>query len=86
MTYISHVKDIKISDLKAKLSAVLAMVRKGESFRVLDRDKPTAMINPLSTSPFEIVSAKSKFKLPISRNVTCTVDPVEILIEERQKR
>ena len=40
-------KEAKISDLKNQLSRYLALVRKGEIIRVLDRDVPVAQIVPI---------------------------------------
>jgi antitoxin (DNA-binding transcriptional repressor) of toxin-antitoxin stability system len=41
------VKEAKIAELKNRLSRYLALVRKGEVIRILDRDVPIAQIVPL---------------------------------------
>ena len=41
-------KEAKIGELKNQLSRYLALVRKGEIVRVLDRDVPIAQIVPIS--------------------------------------
>ena len=41
-------KEAKISEVKDQLSRYLAMVRRGEVVRILDRVTPVAMIVPLS--------------------------------------
>jgi antitoxin (DNA-binding transcriptional repressor) of toxin-antitoxin stability system len=40
-------KEAKISEVKDQLSRFLALVRRGETVRILDRDTPVAMIVPL---------------------------------------
>jgi prevent-host-death family protein len=40
-------KEAKISDLKNNLSRYLALVRRGETVRILDRDRPVAHIVPI---------------------------------------
>jgi antitoxin (DNA-binding transcriptional repressor) of toxin-antitoxin stability system len=41
-------KEAKIGELRNQLSRYLALVRKGQSIRVLDRDVPIAQIIPIS--------------------------------------
>jgi len=41
-------KEAKISELKNRLSRYLALVRKGEVVRILDRNIPVAQIVPIS--------------------------------------
>src|SRR5881628_1935191 len=41
-------KSAKISELKNSLSRYLALVRKGETVRILDRDVPVAQIVPIT--------------------------------------
>jgi prevent-host-death family protein len=41
-------KEAKISDIKNHLSRYLALVRKGEVVRILDRDRPVAHIVPIA--------------------------------------
>ena len=43
-------KEAKISDVKNQLSRYLALVRKGETIRILDRDVPIAQIIPIAKS------------------------------------
>jgi antitoxin (DNA-binding transcriptional repressor) of toxin-antitoxin stability system len=42
---------VKISELKAHLSAFLGKVRQGRSFTVLDRKTPIALLTPLPPEP-----------------------------------
>jgi prevent-host-death family protein len=41
-------RSTSITNLKANLSAILKQVRGGEAFLVTDRDKPVAVLKPLS--------------------------------------
>lgn len=41
-------KEAKISEVKNHLSRYLALVRKGEVVRILDRDRPVAQIVPIA--------------------------------------
>jgi len=41
-------KEAKISDVKNQLSRYLALVKKGEVVRILDRDVPIAQIVPIA--------------------------------------
>ena len=43
-------KEAKISEVKNQLSRYLALVRKGEVVRILDRDVPVAQIVPISVA------------------------------------
>src|SRR5207247_2165703 len=50
MTISSHtmvMKQVRIADLKARLSEYLRAVRRGETIAVLDRDTPVAQIVPI---------------------------------------
>jgi prevent-host-death family protein len=46
----ARMKEAKISDLKNHLSRYLALVRRGEVVRVLDRNRPVAHIVPIAES------------------------------------
>lgn len=41
-------KEARISDVKNHLSRYLALVRRGETVRILDRDRPVAHIVPIA--------------------------------------
>ena len=45
--YFGHVKEARISEIKNHLSRYLALVRRGEVVRILDRDRPVAQIVPI---------------------------------------
>jgi prevent-host-death family protein len=46
--YYSHMKEARISELKNQLSRYLALVRKGEVVRIVDRNRPVAQLVPIS--------------------------------------
>lgn len=86
MTIFGHMKTINISTLKAKLSEALRDVRRGETYIVLDRDKPVAQILPYKWQDKLIISsAREKLRIP-KVSFSKKIDPVEILIQDRQKR
>ena len=47
--------DVRIADLKARLSEHLRSVRNGGTLTVLDRYTPIARIVPIAAQPLEIV-------------------------------
>ena len=93
VTISSHnmtMKQIKIADLKARLSEHLRAVRNGETIAVLDRDTPVAHIVPLVRQSRALrVRKPSQGALP-STECRCPnprvskIDIVDVLLEERQ--
>jgi antitoxin (DNA-binding transcriptional repressor) of toxin-antitoxin stability system len=82
-------KQVRIAELKAKLSEFLRAVQGGESFAVLDRNTAIAQIVPLSGRPGLKIRkpaigspAPNKVALPISAQLK--IDVLELLLEERQ--
>ena len=82
-------KQVRISELKAKLSEYLRAVRRGETIAVFDRETPVAQIVPVraqyalrvrkpapGTPPLNRIPLPKPAKLPI--------DVVQLLLEERQ--
>ncbi len=77
---------MRIAELKARLSAYLRRVRRGESITVLDRDTPVARLVPLG------VDALLSVRPPRGRLHDVRLPPplaiegdvVEVLLEERQ--
>lgn len=82
-------RQVRIAELKAKLSEYLRAVRRGETIAVLDRETPVAQIVPVrarselrirkpapGTPPLNRIRMPKPAKLPI--------DVVELLLEERQ--
>jgi prevent-host-death family protein len=85
-------KQVKVSELKAKLSAYLTEVRNGETVVVCDRNTPIARIvrvDQPADDGFEIEPARGRLpglrELPKVR-LRRTVDVVAILRESRDQR
>lgn len=80
-------RTITISQLKAKLSAVLAKIRSGGRIVVLDRKEPIAELISFKNNPLRVVSEpKGSFQLPAIKGTECKIDPLALLLEERSKR
>ena len=92
MTTSSHnwsMKQVRIADLKARLSEYLRAVRAGESIAVLDRDTPVAQLIPVRESralrvqkPAPGSPPPNRIKVP--KRTRLNVDIVALLLEERQ--
>ena len=92
MTISGHtvvMKQVRIADLKARLSEYLRAVRRGETIAVLDRDTPIAQIVPVRDRPALRVRkpapgtpAPNRVRLP--KPAKLKVDIVQFLLEERQ--
>ena len=54
--------DVRIADLKARLSEHLRTVRNGGTVTVLDRDTPVARIIPFVAPALEIRKAKRRLR------------------------
>jgi prevent-host-death family protein len=82
-------KQVRIADLKARLSEYLRAVRRGETISVLDRETPVAQIIPVRDRPTLHVRTPApgapppnRVKLP--KPATLGLDVVQLLLEERQ--
>jgi antitoxin (DNA-binding transcriptional repressor) of toxin-antitoxin stability system len=79
--------EVRIADLKARLSEHLRSVRNGSSLTVLDRDTPIARIVPYGTQPVEIRKAKRRLRdLKLPPRPSKRTDSVAVLIEDRRRR
>lgn len=87
MTIYGHMKTIiNISSLKANLSSSLKKVREGGRILVMDRDVPIAEIIPYGAKPaLKIRKPEKSFKIPQS-DISVKPDPLDFLMEERNKR
>lgn len=82
-------KQVRIAELKARLSEYLRAVRSGESIAVLDRDTPVAQLIPVHERRALRVRKPAPGSLPLHRvkvpkRARLNVDIVELLLEERQ--
>jgi prevent-host-death family protein len=82
-------KQVRIAELKARLSEHLRAVRRGETIAVLDRDTPVAHIVPVRDQASlrvrtraQRAPAPNRVRLPKSARLE--VDVVDLLLEERQ--
>ena len=92
MTISGHngvVKQVRIAELKCRLSEYLRAVRGGETIAVLDRETPVAQIVPVhgratlrirKPSPGTPAPNRVRLLKPLELNF----DVVELLLEERQ--
>ena len=85
-------KQVKVSELKAKLSAYLADVRAGETVVVCDRKTPIARLVPIDeAADDELTIEPAKGRLPSLRELPKVrlrrkVDVVALLRESRDQR
>ena len=79
--------EVRIADLKARLSEHLRSVRQGRTLTVLDRDTPVARIVPYAAQPLEIRKAKRRLRdLKLPPKPTKRTDSVALLVEDRRRR
>ncbi len=79
--------DVRIADLKARLSEHLRSVRNGSTLTVLDRDRPVARIVPYAAQPLEIRKAKRRLRdLKLPPRPSKRTDSVATLVDDRRRR
>lgn len=79
--------DVRIADLKARLSEHLRSVRNGGTLTVLDRDTPVARIIPFASQPLEIRKAKRQLRdLKLPRKPARRTDSLALLVDDRRRR
>src|SRR5437667_10423689 len=91
MTISSHtlvMKQVRIADLKARLSEYLRAVGRGETIAVLDRDTPVAQIVPIRERSALRVRKPAPGAPPLNRvrlpkPAKLNVDIVHLLLRER---
>ena len=84
-------KRVKIAELKSQLSKYLRAVEMGAEIEVTDRDRPIARIIPARAGepPVQIIAARIPLDRIRKRRVKparWSIDPVELLLEDRRKR
>lgn len=82
-------KQVRIAELKSRLSEYLRAVRSGETIAVLDRETPVAHIVPVrerSTLRIRKPAARTPppNRVPLPKATKLKVDIVDLLLEERQ--
>ena len=79
--------DVRIADLKARLSEHLRSVRNGGTLTVLDRDTPIARIIPFAAQPLEIRRPKRRLRdLKLPPKPAKRTDSLAVLVEDRRRR
>lgn len=81
--------DVRIGELKARLSEYLRAVRKGHDITVYDRNEPIARVVPYARSSQLVVREPvGKYAalgaIPLPPPVKLDTDPVELLLEDRR--
>ena len=81
---------VGIAEFKARLSEYLRTVRRGHELTILDRDQPIATVSPYATSgSFAVCEPSGAYRkpgdVPMLPPLKLPVDPVKLLIEERQR-
>lgn len=80
---------VRIAELKARLSEYLRAVRRGETIAVMDRETPVAQIIPVrERSALRIrkprVGTPPPNRVSLPRRARLDIDVVALLLEERQ--
>ena len=82
-------KQVRIAELKARLSEYLRAVRRGETIGVLDRETPVAEIVPVRDRSAlrirrPVPGAPAPNRVPLPKRLRLKLDVVQLLLEERQ--
>jgi prevent-host-death family protein len=88
--YLIVMNDVRIADLKARLSEYLRKVKRGHAVTVLDRETPIARLVPYETDAAALPVRRPVAGAPTLQNVALPPpllikgDIVTLLLEERQ--
>lgn len=82
-------KQVRIAELKARLSEYLRAVQRGETVAVLDRETPIARIVPIAVRGTLRIRKRVAGSPPLNRvrlpkAVSSEIDIVDLLLEERE--
>lgn len=79
---------VNVGELKAKLSLYLKHARQGQSITVYDRETPIAQIIQFQERKLETIPPRKKLSFAHFQGVqvSLTVDPIAVLLEERSLR
>ncbi len=79
--------NVRIADLKARLSEHLRAVRKGRTLTVLDRDTPVARIVPVGHESLEVRKASRRPRdLRLPKRPAQPTDSLAVLLDDRRRR
>jgi antitoxin (DNA-binding transcriptional repressor) of toxin-antitoxin stability system len=92
MTSSSHngvMKQVRIAELKSRLSEYIHDVQRGETISVLHRETPVAQIVPIRKKPSLTIRKPAPGtpppnRIPLPKPLGNTIDILDILLEERQ--
>lgn len=82
-------RQVRIAELKARLSEYLRAVRRGESIAVLDRETPVAQLVPMRDRTALRIrkptpGTPAPNRVPLPKRLEADIDIVQLLLEERQ--
>ena len=82
-------KQVRIAELKARLSEYLRAVRRGETIAVLDCETPVAQIVPVRNRATirirkRVPGTPPPNQVPLPKPLKVKIDVVQLLLEERQ--
>lgn len=82
-------KEVRIAELKARLSEHLRYVRRGHVLTVLDRETPVARLVPVEAPAGLAIrrplgARASVADVPLPPSLRLAVDPVALLLEDRR--
>ncbi len=82
-------RQVRIAELKARLSEYLRTVRRGETIAVMDREVPVAQIVPVRDRTTLRVRKPAPGtprpnQVPLPKPLKLSIDVVQLLLEERQ--
>ena len=75
-------REVRIADLKARLSEHLRYVRRGHVVTVLDRDTPVARLVPVE--PRVGLTIRRPADVPLPPPLRLPLDPVSLLLDDRR--
>ncbi len=83
-------KEVRIAELKARLSEYLRAVRRGDSVTVFDRDEPIARIVPYRSSGSVRIRLPARGAprlkdIPLPPPLPMKTDIVKLLLEDRER-
>jgi prevent-host-death family protein len=79
--------EVRIAELKARLSEHLRSVRNGGTVTVLDRETPVARIVPIAAPTLEIRRATRRLReLKLPPKPSKRTDSTGVLVEDRRRR
>lgn len=79
--------NVRIADLKARLSEHLRSVRNGSTITVFDRDTPVARILPYTLQPLEIRKARRRLRdVKLPPKPSKRTNSLDVLIDDRRRR